>query len=61
MRGEEHQAPGGGGRRRLVPREVDVLAVVHDEVLSRAGTESAGGGLGALDDGTQEAVAVARR
>jgi len=44
-----------------VPREVDVLAVVHDEVLSRAGTESAGGGLGALDDGTQEAVAVARR
>jgi hypothetical protein len=36
VRGEEHQAPGGGGRRRLVARKVDGLAVVHDEVLGRA-------------------------
>jgi hypothetical protein len=28
---QEHQAPHGGDRRGLVPDEVDVLAVVHDE------------------------------
>ncbi|BAT03246.1 Os07g0681350 [Oryza sativa Japonica Group] len=34
---EQHQAPRGGDRRALVPGEVDVLAVVHNEVLGRGG------------------------
>jgi hypothetical protein len=55
VRGEEHEAPRRGDRARLVAREVDVLAVVHDEVV-RARLVPA-----AVDDGAQEVAAGRQR
>jgi hypothetical protein len=55
VRGEEHEAPRRGDRARLVPREVDVLAVVHHEVV-RARLVPA-----VLNDGPQEVGRRSRR
>lgn len=52
VRRKKHQAPRGSARGCLMSREVDVLAVVDDEILGCARRE--GSGFRTLNDGVEK-------